>query len=68
MADVRIEIRENGPSRVTGTIEIVDQEGNNYAIPEGRWVTLCRCGHSASKPFCDGSHRDNNFEAASKAF
>ncbi len=68
MADVRIEIRENGPSRVTGPIEIVDQEGNNYAIPEGRWVTLCRCGHSANKPFCDGGHRENAFEAGSKAF
>ena len=35
MADVKIEIRANGPNRVTGPIEIVDQSGNNYSVPEG---------------------------------
>lgn len=67
MADVKIEIRENGPNRVTGPIEIVDAGGASYAIPEGRWVSLCRCGHSAEKPFCDGAHRDAGFQAESKA-
>ena len=68
MADVKIEIRANGPNRISGPIDIVDQDGNNYAIPEGRWVALCRCGQSATKPFCDGGHRDAGFEAESKAF
>lgn len=67
MADVRIEIRANGPNRVTGPIEIVDQSGNSYTIPEGQWVSLCRCGSSANKPFCDGGHRDAGFEAPSEA-
>ena len=67
MADVKIEIRENGPNRVTGPIEIVDADGGNYSIPEGRWVSLCRCGLSAEKPFCDGAHRDGGFQAESKA-
>ena len=40
MADVKIEVRENGPNRVTGPIEIVDASGANYSIPEGRWVSL----------------------------
>ncbi len=66
MADVKVEIRANGPLRVTGEIEIVDVDGNNYNIPEGQWVTFCRCGQSANKPFCDGTHRDS-FEAESKA-
>ncbi|CAI8049732.1 hypothetical protein GBAR_LOCUS27377 [Geodia barretti] len=35
MADVKVEIRGNGPLRVIGEIEIVDQSGNNYTIPEG---------------------------------
>lgn len=67
MADVRIEIRENGPNRVTGPIEIVDSNGDSYSIPEGRWVSLCRCGLSSEKPFCDGAHRDGGFQAESKA-
>ncbi len=67
MADVRIEIRENGPNRVTGPIEIVDSNGECYTIPEGRWVSLCRCGLSEEKPFCDGAHRGGGFMAESKA-
>jgi CDGSH-type Zn-finger protein len=67
VADVKIEVRENGPNRVSGPIDIVDADGGNYSIPEGRWVSLCRCGHSAEKPFCDGGHRDAGFQADSKA-
>ncbi len=67
MADVKIEVRANGPNRVMGPIEIVDQSGNSYTIPEGQWVSLCRCGTSNSKPYCDGSHRDCGFEAPSEA-
>ena len=36
-------------------------------LPEGEWVTICRCGQSENKPFCDGAHRGAGFEAASKA-
>ena len=67
MADVKIEVRENGPNRASGPIEIVDMSGENYTIPEGRWVALCRCGHSSEKPFCDGAHRDAGFQGDSKA-
>ncbi len=67
MADVKIEIRANGPLRVTGPIDLVDTEGNPYTIPEGQWVSLCRCGLSSNKPFCDTSHRDGGFEAPSQA-
>ena len=67
MADVKIEIRENGPIRVTGPIDIVDKDGNAYTIPEGQWVAMCRCGNSANKPFCDTAHRDSGFQAESVA-
>ena len=67
MADTKIEIRENGPLRVTGPIDIVDKDGNAYAIPEGQWVSFCRCGNSQNKPFCDASHRDAGFQAESVA-
>ena len=67
MPDVKIEVRANGPNRVYGPIEVVDQEGNSFTIPEGQWVSLCRCGHSKNKPFCDASHREAGFEAPTKA-
>ena len=67
MADINIEIRENGPLRVTGPITITDKDGNSYTIPEGQWVSMCRCGLSQNKPFCDVSHRDGGFEGESVA-
>ena len=67
MADFKIEVRENGPLRVYGPFEMVDKDGNAYSLPEGEWVTICRCGQSENKPFCDGAHRGAGFEAASKA-
>ncbi len=67
MPDFKIEIRENGPMRVYGPFELVDQQGEIYTQPEGQWVTLCRCGTSDNKPFCDGTHRTCEFEAESKA-
>ena len=67
MPDVKIEIRENGPVRVYGAFELVDKDGNTYNQPEGQWVSLCRCGQSSNKPFCDTAHRECNFEAESKA-
>ena len=67
MADVKIEVRANGPNRVYGPIDVVDQDGNAYNVPEGRWVSLCRCGQSGKKPFCDGTHMRCGFEAESAA-
>jgi len=67
MADFKIEVRENGPLRVYGPFEMVDKDGNSYSLPEGEWVTICRCGQSENKPFCDSAHRGAGFEAASKA-
>jgi len=68
MADAKVEIRLNGPLRVYGEIEIVDADGKNYTVPEGQWVSFCRCGESKKKPFCDSAHRECGFEAESKAF
>ena len=67
MADVNVEIRENGPLRVTGPISITDKDGNAYSIPEGQWVSFCRCGLSENKPYCDSAHRSGKFEADSAA-
>jgi CDGSH-type Zn-finger protein len=61
--DVVIQVRENGPYKVTGPITIVDAEGREFVLPEGAAVALCRCGHSQNKPFCDASHRRVEFAA-----
>jgi hypothetical protein len=44
----------SGPIWVRGGIPVVSAEGETYEIRNR--VTLCRCGLSANKPFCDGSH------------
>jgi uncharacterized Fe-S cluster protein YjdI len=51
--------RENGPLFLRGRIRIEDPDGN--LIREDTRVALCRCGGSANKPFCDGTHRRNGF-------
>jgi len=54
-----VAIKPNGPARVGGGAQIEREDGS--AIDEGRCVSLCRCGHSASMPFCDGSHKRVGF-------
>jgi CDGSH-type Zn-finger protein len=52
---VRLILLPDGPLEVTGPVEIVRQDGDPIEIPSST-AYLCRCGRSASKPFCDGSH------------
>ncbi|RAZ75112.1 CDGSH iron-sulfur domain-containing protein [Mesorhizobium atlanticum] len=49
----------NGPLKVEGNAEIVT--GTGHTIARTTKVFLCRCGHSANKPFCDGSHKRVGF-------
>jgi CDGSH-type Zn-finger protein len=63
MAEVEIKVRANGPYRILGPVRIVDAEGNEFVLPEGSSIVLCRCGHSQTKPFCDKSHRRLGFAA-----
>lgn len=51
----------NGPLLLNGNFEIHSQDGT--AIYRGQRAALCRCGGSANKPFCDGTHKDNGFTA-----
>ena len=58
MTEVNIEVRENGPYKITGPVTIVDHLGQEIPIAEGKTtVFLCRCGRSSEKPFCDGTHK-----------
>lgn len=67
MRELTIEVRENGPYKVTGPITVLDAEGRPFELPPGSAVALCRCGHSANKPFCDASHKRVGFVAADTA-
>ena len=67
MADVTITVRENGSYKVEGPVRLLDADGNEFEQPQGKAVALCRCGHSASKPFCDGTHRKAGFQGPERA-
>lgn len=67
MASTKITVNSNGSLRIEGDFEIVDKEGNQYGLGGRTLVSLCRCGRSQNKPFCDGSHK-GNFEHDAKAF
>jgi len=54
-----VTVTDNGPYAVTGGIELMGVEFGEGASKEH--YTLCRCGESKNKPFCDGSHWDANF-------
>ena len=61
MAATKILINNNGSIRVEGDFEIVDPEGRPFGLGGRTGVSLCRCGHSSNKPFCDGSHKTCGF-------
>jgi CDGSH iron-sulfur domain-containing protein 3 len=63
VAEVTIKARANGPYRIDGPVRVIDAEGNEFVLPQGSWIVLCRCGHSATKPFCDSTHKRIGFVA-----
>ena len=67
MAAARITVRANGSLLVEGDFEIVDANGTPYGLAGRTRVSLCRCGHSETKPFCDSAHKTCGFEAESVA-
>ncbi|HZG70310.1 MAG TPA: CDGSH iron-sulfur domain-containing protein [Chondromyces sp.] len=62
---VTIKINDNGSIRVNGDVELLDGAGNKYDVKAT--FSLCRCGHSEKKPFCDGTHKRIKFQNASRA-
>jgi len=76
MAEVTILVRKNGPLWVIGDFNLVDADGNPIVVPEEKRkttpeglprVSLCRCGGSVIKPFCDGTHSKIGFIGAEEA-
>jgi CDGSH-type Zn-finger protein len=68
---MKIQVRDHGSLRVElgegETLEILDGQGRPFGLGGRRAITLCRCGHSKSKPFCDSSHKEHGFDSAVEA-
>src|SRR5580693_5041011 len=76
---MKITVSENGPYLVTGSVPmarqtiVVDGAGNSIEWRQGEELetkascALCRCGQSANKPYCDGSHARTGFDGTETA-
>ena len=64
----KLTVINNGSLRIEGDFEIVDQDGKPFGLAGRTRVSLCRCGQSKNKPFCDSSHKVSGFESAIQAF
>lgn len=51
----------NGPLRIEGEFEMHDATGAVFGLGGRTAISLCRCGHSENKPFCDGAHNRMGF-------
>ncbi len=67
MASTTITIRNDGSIRVEGDFALLDQEGRAFDLGGRVQISLCRCGQSANKPFCDGSHKECGFASRVEA-
>jgi CDGSH-type Zn-finger protein len=56
MDRVVITVRPNGPLRVEGSFVLKDVNGQEWDLTGKPAVSLCRCGLSSNRPFCDGTH------------
>jgi CDGSH-type Zn-finger protein len=63
-----ITVLNNGPLRVKGDLSVKDAQGKSYDLKGREAISLCRCGHSENKPFCDGAHNRQGFAHESEAF
>jgi CDGSH-type Zn-finger protein len=64
----KVTVFNNGPVRMEGDFEIYDAEGGRYDLAGRTIISLCRCGKSGNKPFCDGQHGVTGFESQCRAF
>ncbi|WGD33703.1 (4Fe-4S)-binding protein [Olleya sp. YS] len=56
----KVEVRENGPLLVYGTLNITHKNGKEEV--KNKTTAFCRCGASKNKPYCDGAHTDADFK------
>jgi CDGSH-type Zn-finger protein len=67
MAATKITVKSNGSLKLEGDFELVDATGAVYDLGGREIISICRCGLSQNKPFCDGSHK-GHFEHDARAF
>lgn len=58
--ETKVEVLENGPLLVYGTLKVVDKIGN--VETKNKTTAFCRCGASSNKPYCDGAHVKSEFK------
>lgn len=58
--ETKVEVLENGPLLVYGTLKVTDKDGN--AETKNKTTAFCRCGASQNKPYCDGAHVKSEFK------
>jgi CDGSH-type Zn-finger protein len=54
MSKTKLTINSNGSVKIEGDFEIVDRNGGVYGLQGRTVLSICRCGLSKNKPFCDG--------------
>ncbi|HUJ74353.1 MAG TPA: CDGSH iron-sulfur domain-containing protein [bacterium] len=62
MSDVILKFTNNGPCHIKGTFRLETMGGTPIEVQGGE-AWLCRCGGSAKKPFCDGTHKRIGFKS-----
>lgn len=63
----KIKVADHGPYLLEGEVEIIDGQDGRFDTGGRKVVALCRCGQSANKPFCDGTHGKSGFQSVVKA-
>ena len=58
--ETKVEVRENGPLLVYGTLNVTHKDGKKET--KNKTTAFCRCGASQNKPYCDGAHVDHQFK------
>jgi CDGSH-type Zn-finger protein len=68
MAATKITVVNNGSLRIEGDFEVVDMDGKPFGLAGRTKLSLCRCGQSSNKPFCDSAHKTCGWQSTVVAF
>lgn len=63
----KVTVNNNGPLRLEGDFAINDPSGKEFGLAGRTVISLCRCGLSENKPFCDGAHGRAGFQSSCEA-
>ncbi|MBP9478130.1 MAG: CDGSH iron-sulfur domain-containing protein [Sebaldella sp.] len=61
-SEQKIKIEKNGSINITGGISLIDDNKSDVILDSKEHYSLCRCGASKHKPFCDGTHIKIEFD------